>query len=156
MSGPSATAAIVGGAIIEHALERLIVSKLDKTGPELLGQLFQNRGPLADFYSKLLIAEAFGIIGPRFAAELNSIRAVRNTFAHSKTLVTFDTPEVAKEVNALRSVSAVKGVLGFIPNVDNQGWFGLIVIMFYHTLDALQTRSMDAYIEEIRNSKLAL
>src|SRR6266849_355365 len=62
--------AIIATAIAEAALERLITKKLQVRTKNLLGQLFLNRGPLSDFHSKILVANAFGVITTNMAEEL--------------------------------------------------------------------------------------
>ena len=68
-------AALIAVSIVEATLERLIVSRLRKTDKEFLNSLFENRGPLSDFNSKILVAEAFGIVTGPLAAELHSMRS---------------------------------------------------------------------------------
>jgi hypothetical protein len=138
-------AAVVGGSIIEVALERLITTKLRRKAPDLQGQLFQNRGPLSDFHSKILIAHAFGITPPHMVEDLHSIKAIRNAFAHAKVPITFDTPEVAKEIASLIAVDAVKSIeSAFGPlKFDNQGWFGFVVLIYHGILDGLREHSFD-------------
>jgi DNA-binding MltR family transcriptional regulator len=90
--------AIIAGAIIEGMLERIIISRLKDKEPNLIGRLFKNKGPLSDFDSKLLIAQAFGIIERTTAEDLHRIKSVRNTFAHATQNITFDTPEILSEI----------------------------------------------------------
>jgi DNA-binding MltR family transcriptional regulator len=90
--------AIIVGAIIEGMLERIIISRLKDKEPNLIGRLFKNKGPLSDFDSKLLIAQAFGIIERTKAEDLHRIKSVRNTFAHAPQNITFDTPEILSEI----------------------------------------------------------
>ncbi|MBN8770497.1 MAG: hypothetical protein J0I46_02935, partial [Thiobacillus sp.] len=94
--------AITGTALAESALERLLQSKLHYRDAEFENQLFQNRGPLADFNGKILVAQAFGIVTSPIAEELHSARAIRNVFAHSKVPLTFAHEAIEKEILALR------------------------------------------------------
>src|SRR5437879_165892 len=72
--------AIMVVAIIEAKLEELIVSKLKVSNNTLTARLFLNRGPMSDFDSKILIAEAFGVLDSPMAQELHSMKAIRNVF----------------------------------------------------------------------------
>jgi len=96
---PDRSAAIVGSAIIEALLENIIIKQLRCKDPGLIGQLFNNRGPLSDFHSKILVATAIGMITPQVGDELHRIKAIRNVFAHAKADVTFETPEIAAEID---------------------------------------------------------
>ena len=102
-------AAIIAVSIVEASLEQLIVTRLKKSDKDLLDRLFQNRGPLSDFNSKILIAEAFGILTGPLAEELHVMRAVRNAFAHAKMHLSFADQPVALEVSRLRLGLGLKG-----------------------------------------------
>lgn len=96
---PDRIIAIVGSAIAESFLERAIISRLPYQGQELIGQLFNNRGPMAEFHSKILIAQALGVITPNEASDFHRIKAIRNVFALASVNITFETDEIAKEVD---------------------------------------------------------
>ncbi|MGQ0280357.1 hypothetical protein ACT17R_17095 [Sphingopyxis sp. Q841] len=102
------TAAIVGASLVESALEHLLVAAVQSNARTLKQRLFENRGPLSDFNSKILIAQAFGLIAERVADDMQRIRRIRNCFAHARLPVTFEEPLVAKEVSALAAVMAVR------------------------------------------------
>jgi DNA-binding MltR family transcriptional regulator len=92
------SAALVAASLLDTALERLIRHSLKRKDAELNNQLFQQRGPLGDFYSKILIASAFGVISDAAAGELNIVRNIRNVFAHATANLSFKTPEIAREI----------------------------------------------------------
>ena len=100
--------AIVASAIAEASLEKLITQKFKTKSSALIGQIFKTSGPLADFHAKILIANAFQIITSNMAEELHSIKTIRNTFAHAKVPISFDHELVAREVNALKMLSAIR------------------------------------------------
>jgi hypothetical protein len=93
--------ALIGGAILEAALEKILEKKLPNCPPVLGGQIFKNRGPLSDFHSKILLAQAMGVISDGLAQRLHSLKTIRNTFAHSKLPVSFDTKEVSEEIESV-------------------------------------------------------
>jgi DNA-binding MltR family transcriptional regulator len=102
--------ALLAVSIVEATLDRLIVSRLRKTDNEFLNSLFQNRGPLSDFNSKILVAEAFGIVTSPLAAELHSMRVVRNAFAHAKMPISFTEPAVETEVKSSKLLDAMRSI----------------------------------------------
>jgi DNA-binding MltR family transcriptional regulator len=130
--------AIVAAAILEASLERLITSKLvENKDSDLIGQLFLNRGPMSDFHSKILIAQAFGIITSNMAHELHSIKAIRNTFAHAKVPISFDHDLLSKELDSLKLLTAIKNTettTGHKFQLTQKSWFLLatkmLMIMF--------------------------
>lgn len=102
------TAAIVGASLVESSLERVLVSSFEASTSDLNQRLFENRGPLSDFNSKILVAQAFNVFSERMANDIQRIRRIRNCFAHARLPVTFEEAAVAKEVSELAAVMAVR------------------------------------------------
>jgi hypothetical protein len=105
--------AITAVSIVEAHLEKLIISRLHRSDKDFTNRLFENRGPLSDFNSKILVAEAFGLLTRPLADELHVIRGIRNTFAHAKMTLTFDLEPVESEVRKLKLLTSMGG--GKIP-----------------------------------------
>jgi DNA-binding MltR family transcriptional regulator len=107
-SADDMSAAIIAGSLVEVELERLIVTKFKVSEPDLVGQIFLNRGPLSDLHSKILIAYAFGFITTPMASELHSLKAIRNAFAHARAPITFEHEVVAREIASLKMIKAMR------------------------------------------------
>jgi DNA-binding MltR family transcriptional regulator len=140
-AGNDLSVAITATAILEATLERLLKSKFKNKSATLAGHLFLNRGPLMDFHSKILVAQAFGAITSSMAEELHSIKAIRNVFAHAKVEVSFEHELIQREVNSFKMLAAIKGAE--TPHhkleLSNKAWFLLItqilLIMFDSTME---------------------
>lgn len=102
------TAAIVGASLVESALQQRLVQSFDSRAKDLELRLFEDRGPLSDFNSKILIAQAFSVVPDRLADDMQRIRKIRNCFAHARLDVRFDEPLVAQEVSDLAAVTATR------------------------------------------------
>lgn len=102
-------AAIIASSLVEAVLERLLIASFPNKSKEVIPTLFENRGPLSDFNSKILIADAYCVKGAN-CEELHRVRHIRNCFAHARELVTFDTPEIAQEVDDFAAAQAVRKV----------------------------------------------
>lgn len=100
-------AALVSAALLDTALERLIRHSLKRKDSELNNQLFQQRGPLGDFYSKIIVASAFGVISEALAGELTIVRNIRNVFAHATTNLLFATPQIKNEIKRSRLLKVI-------------------------------------------------
>ena len=96
---PDASVAMLGCAILDHVLAEAIAREL--RGNVVREDLFGDRGPLGDFYGKIVLAEAMGVILPATARDLHHLRHIRNAFAHAVTPMGFDLPEVVSEIEAL-------------------------------------------------------
>jgi DNA-binding MltR family transcriptional regulator len=103
--------AIVAVSIVEAHLQKLIVTRLHRSDPKFIDRLFENRGPLSDFNSKILVAEAFGLLTSPLAEELHVLRAIRNTFAHAKMPLSFDLEQVNGEIRKLKLLVGTGSVL---------------------------------------------
>jgi hypothetical protein len=101
-TGSSRTCAIVGGTLVELHLETLIKSKMrnNLTKTEL-NELFNGIAPLSSFSAKIKVGYAFSLYSSRTRDNLDWIREIRNAFAHSRIVITFDTPEVKQVVARL-------------------------------------------------------
>jgi len=133
-------AAIVGASLVESALQERLLRSFDSADGGLEQNLFENRGPLSDFNSKILVAQAFAVIPDRSAEDLQRIRKIRNCFAHARVEVGFEEPLVAKEVRELAAAVAVRSVMesnpdGYPPNYGSaKTSFGLSCYITYTML----------------------
>jgi hypothetical protein len=136
--------AIIALSILEATLEQLIATRLLKGDKEFLNRLFLNRGPLSDFNSKILIAEAFGIVTGPLANELHVMRGIRNAFAHSKIPLSFDHELVKREVDGLKLIEAMRNAkIKFTKGnddtaeLDRKSWFLLATRITLIMLDTI-------------------
>ena len=88
-------AAIIEATKLETELEDAIKSKMVFLNHTEHGDIFTGDGALATFGAKIKIAYALGILGKQTRKDLDTIRAVRNAFAHCRKPLFFDTEEVA-------------------------------------------------------------
>jgi hypothetical protein len=91
------TAAISGGAFIDHAIQRAIITHLRMgAGDKDTKSIFDgDRAPLGSLSARIMMARALGIIGPETAEDLHTLRIIRNTFAHSMQHLEFSDKEVS-------------------------------------------------------------
>lgn len=86
---------LITGAVLDQALEAAILQKLPgiKKGNE--AYVFSDDGaPLRDFDSKIRVGFGLGIYGEGARSDLSLIRSIRNTFAHSRLQLSFESQEV--------------------------------------------------------------
>lgn len=91
-----AATALLSTSILEQSLEHAISSRLVREAYEVRDQVFDGEAAiLRDLFPKIGMAYMLGILGNDTKADLNIIRQIRNVFAHSRSVLDFDTPEVA-------------------------------------------------------------
>jgi len=87
---------LVSATVIEQGLESALQNRFSglAAGEERI--VFEEEGaPLREFGAKIRLAYALGIIGPNAKADLDIIRQIRNTFAHSRAVLKFELPEIS-------------------------------------------------------------
>lgn len=94
-------AALIASAVVDVSLGKAIRCKF--VGYQDVEQImFEKEGaPLATFFSRIRIARALGIIGPLTESHLDSMRRIRNQFAHSALRIDFTNGLIAAEVDKL-------------------------------------------------------
>ncbi len=91
--------ALVGAAAVEQALEHAIRTHF-VIPPDAAARMFSD-GPLNNFAAKIKMGFALGVYDQRVKDELDMVRNIRNTFAHSQARLTFESPEIVAGCDAL-------------------------------------------------------
>lgn len=93
---------LIVGSALEQAIEIALATHfvLDEAA---IVRLFddESNGPLSSFAAKIKIAYALGIFDKPVKDELDLIRQIRNSFAHSKETLTFSLPDISDACNEL-------------------------------------------------------
>jgi len=90
-------AVLVGVARVDAALERLLqAALLPATGST--DTFFQSDRPLGSFGARITLAARLGLIDQSVERVLQTLRRVRNGFAHSTTTATLDDPSHAERL----------------------------------------------------------
>lgn len=95
--------ALMGASIVEKALEVAVLSQLIVLTADERSRLFDydKRGPLSDLSAKIKIGYALGIFGHKTRDDLDAVRQIRNAFAHTLNVMTFEEDAVRDLCNAL-------------------------------------------------------
>ena len=82
---------LVGAAILESHLESLFVTvfKLNSIPKKIQASMFDSNGALSGFSSKIKLAYSLGYIKKSVYEDLETVRKIRNEFAHSVEDVDF-------------------------------------------------------------------
>lgn len=92
--------ALLASAWLDDALDQFVRSRcLDDAATAKF--LFENRGPLESFYSRIQAAYAFGLIASDVHKELLLIREIRNEFAHIRDPLSFADASIEARCNSL-------------------------------------------------------
>jgi hypothetical protein len=99
-------AAIMASVSVENALEYALTfrfgSLANVSDVSMFEGLFRYPKPLSSFAAKIEIGYATGVYGLLTRDDLNTIRKIRNAFAHATIIIDFDTPEIANEVEKFK------------------------------------------------------
>jgi hypothetical protein len=77
-------------SILEYDLERSIKWKLRPLNKEMRKRLFEAYGPLSTFAAKIDFAYGLDITTDAIHKELNTMKKIRNNFAHTKQSLSLD------------------------------------------------------------------
>jgi hypothetical protein len=101
-NGVPMVCAILGQALIEYELEKTLRQKFKLKDDSTWDRLIGENGPLATFNQKIICGYAFGIYDDVTRHNLSILKDIRNAFAHSKRIISFD------EVGIKRSLSSTR------------------------------------------------
>lgn len=103
--GTDRTAAILAAAMVQANLDELLLSALPRTDKLTEALLYGQDGPLTRFANCINIGYALALFDDDIRQDLNSIRTIRNAFAHSRLPLTFKTRLIRQECMALKVVT---------------------------------------------------
>jgi hypothetical protein len=109
---PPIVTAILGVALLEHDLETLLRPRFRASENTVWALMTGDNGPLSTFNQKVIAAHGFGLIDECVRKNLTIVAAVRNAFAHSKKLITFDEAVVGQKLRTIRLPEKHKSALG--------------------------------------------
>lgn len=96
------SAAIMAAALVEQALYVAVTSRMADPGESIRQSWFDApNAPFQTFAAKIKLGRALAIYGPKMEKVLNSIKDIRNVFAHRSTPIDFTNPTIENEVKKL-------------------------------------------------------
>ncbi|MBO0347509.1 hypothetical protein J0X15_19925 [Roseibium sp. CAU 1637] len=101
--------ALVMSSRLETSLTQLIELYMQKKNRDLRDKIFRGYGPLSTFSSKIDVAFAFGLINSEDRLILDTVRSIRNAFAHTdEDNLTFDDAKIMKLIKKFPDVNTVQ------------------------------------------------
>jgi hypothetical protein len=94
-------AAIIASALIEYAIEKTIIMRLEINDAGLLDKMTGRDGALNSFYTKTYLGCALGLYNMDVAKEVDIVRGIRNRFAHALESISFESEDISKAVSKL-------------------------------------------------------
>lgn len=94
-------AAVVAGAFLDEVLHELLQDAFVKRSKEGQRKLFHGNGPLSTFSAKIELAFSLGLISEHEHFVLNSIRGIRNEFAHELGDLSFQSQSVLNRCQSI-------------------------------------------------------
>jgi hypothetical protein len=147
--------AILGQTMVEIEVDELLRERLKHRDDHTWKLMTEERGPFSTFHAKIIAGRAMGLFDETAVDHLNRIRVIRNAFAHSKVVISFETDQVRNELKniaiptKLRSerYKDVKYVLSLEESFPRQAYVGLCVVAY---TDIMKT-SIRSYKATARN-----
>ena len=104
---------LVAAAILENCLEELFrnIFTRNKVSKKLQDSIFDFNNPLSTFSSKIKLAYSLGHISRQLFEDLETIRKIRNKFAHTSIEVDFIGDEVSEKIELMHCIQDDKETL---------------------------------------------
>jgi hypothetical protein len=130
--------AIIGALTVEQELEVSIKSRLRRISQtEWEAILSDKEGPLGTFDRKIKFASYLGILDADMRCNLDIIRNIRNRFAHTKRLISFDHHFIADEMAKVKTLQGQKRHFARLPSYDAQWRY---VLMCLHCIRVMSKK----------------
>jgi len=103
--------ALLGQVLLENELDDLLRGRFSRKDNDTWKSLTEDRAPLGTFHNKIITAHAFGIIDDTIKNATNTVRNIRNAFAHSKIQIDFSHPLIIEEIQKIDLPKKQRSVL---------------------------------------------
>jgi hypothetical protein len=122
---------LLATAMLEHALEEAILVFFEGRDPNFFKD--QENGASSTFHIKIRLALALGIIETTVKQDLDTIKVIRNAFAHAVEDIVFDTKEIKEACGTLMIPQRIHwgGLLGASPLGDAKMTFASTIRLLY-------------------------
>lgn len=111
-AGSHRAIAVLGGAFVEEHLTMLLRSRLESepvgSGNNMANEMFRPGGPLGDFGNKIALGYLIRLYGKVAWKELDTIRYIRNAFAHRAETNNFGIQNIRNRCDNLRLWETIK------------------------------------------------
>jgi len=114
-------AAVLAGSLVENYLAKYMKSKMIDDGA--IDDLFHGFGPFSTFSQRYKSAYAFGLISIQQKKVLSKIQDIRNEFAHSPFIATFEGQKISnlcKSISIKSLLPEPNNVADDFSNLDNR------------------------------------
>lgn len=98
---PPIVTAILGQAIIEYELDNLLRRRVSRKDDTSWIALIEDGGPFSTFHAKIHAGYSFKFYGEITRDNLTIIKNIRNGFAHTQKLITFDNEDILADLRKL-------------------------------------------------------
>jgi hypothetical protein len=93
--------AMMLGSHLEDWLRGALLAHMQGISNTLKEDIFSGYGPLSSFSAKIDVAYALGIVPQSLHQDMKAIKGIRNKFAHARTALHFNSPELAPDMQRL-------------------------------------------------------
>ncbi|PCJ61628.1 MAG: hypothetical protein COA65_01380 [Rhodospirillaceae bacterium] len=97
-------AAIVAATLVEDALYDVLIDQMAKLSKQEHNELFLGDSPLSKFSAKIRLCRALKLIDKECATDINTVKNIRNVFAHARISLDFGTPEIASQIKEISMI----------------------------------------------------
>ena len=97
--------ALMAGGLVEAALDRFLRASVRGSTSKIFGR----GGPLDTFAKQIMAAYSFGLIDKEVRDDLDRLREIRNTFAHTRAVISFSTQAISEACLGFKAKAQLAG-----------------------------------------------
>lgn len=135
-------ATIIAVNFLDFHLRLAISRRLSGTRSDAIDALFDEYKPLSNFDSKIHMAYALGIYGEKTKKILETIKHIRNTFAHSAVRISFRSPAIRDACLSIEMFPTLRRFVGTLRTARRR------FLRIAHVLSLLISRQGTPWIEK--------
>jgi DNA-binding MltR family transcriptional regulator len=143
-------AVIIAGAFLEAQLGNLISKFLvddSKVVDELIGAENKTDRPLSSLSARIKAAYCMGLISRSMYDDLESVRKIRNKFAHKMHGYTFDEPEIVSWCKSLKLAKMIKDVSPHYPDThENMFLLGITQLVSWLAIKTIEVENTRRFV----------
>ena len=144
-------AALVVSSLIEQGLERLLDSHFVPLLPQEYDEIFGGLGILASTAAKIRLGYAMNLYELEVREDLDTVRLIRNAFAHAQEPISFETEEIATMCKHLKTRASFEDFVRAKHPLTSRRVYGLCVFGLCELLAAAsKPMNVDEAVAELK------
>jgi hypothetical protein len=149
---PIATA-VLGAALVEYELEKQIRKRFKRSDDTFWKEMTGDKGPVGTFSSQIVVGYAMRVYDEKMRDALDTVRVIRNQFAHAKRQLDFGEQLIINELHKVQLRPAIirKHLKGDPKNVAGRYAYVSLCLDIYTRFVRMDNKSLKRGLARAKN-----